>query len=187
MKKTTWTAASTAIVIFGTAAILAQTQQAPQSSAAAQQITVTGCLKASPAGAGDAIGAAGTAGAPGPTGTTGAGTPGTAGATAPSTGDMKFLLTNAIPSSPDASSAPNAAAPPPAPGAAAASGGQTYRLIANPSALSPHVGKKVELTGTLDDQDNRARSSQSPAGGTEANTPALRVASGRVLQAACEP
>jgi hypothetical protein len=61
---------------------------------------------------------------------------------------------------------------------------QTYRLIANPAALSPHVGKKLELTGTVEDQPaaSSAPSSGAPAGSTKA----LRVEAGKVIAASCE-
>jgi hypothetical protein len=60
---------------------------------------------------------------------------------------------------------------------------QTYRLIANPTALSPHVGKKLELTGTLEDQSGTAH--PDAAGGPDANAPALRVEAGKVIAASC--
>ncbi len=59
---------------------------------------------------------------------------------------------------------------------------QTYRLIANPTALSPHVGKKLELTGTLEDQSGTAHPD---AAGPDANAPALRVEAGKVIAASC--
>ncbi len=77
---------------------------------------------------------------------------------------------------------------------AAAGSGQTYRLIANPSALTPHVGKKLELTGTLENE-NGSSGSTSPTGttattgstaaGSSAQGPALRVESGKVIAASC--
>jgi hypothetical protein len=61
---------------------------------------------------------------------------------------------------------------------------QTYRLIANPTSLSPHVGKKLELTGTLEEAGSATQSPQSSAG-AEGNMAALRVESGKVLAASC--
>lgn len=86
----------------------------------------------------------------------------------------KFQLTNAITAPVEApasaAGAPEAAKEPPAV--------QTYRLIANPTALSPLVGKKLELTGTLDEQ----------AGGTgTAASPALKVESGKIVAESCSP
>ncbi len=99
-----------------------------------RHITVTGCLQAVPPGA---------TGAASPTGTSG-----TADAkTDPAAGDAKFLLTNVTPADSAGSANASAAAAP-----------RTYRLIANEAALSPHVGKKLELTGTLDDQGSSTSS-----------------------------
>jgi hypothetical protein len=60
--------------------------------------------------------------------------------------------------------------------AAPAAAGQTYRLIANPTALSPHVGKKLALTGTLDESASPATASST---GSE---PKIARAEGRVRQ-----
>jgi len=56
---------------------------------------------------------------------------------------------------------------------------QTYRLIANPTALSEHVGKKLELTGTLDPTSTADPKDPSAA------APALRVQSGKIVAATC--
>jgi hypothetical protein len=47
-------------------------------------------------------------------------------------------------------------------------------LIANEAALNPHVGKKLELTGTIDDQPSSGATGQK-----------LRVEAGKVLAEAC--
>jgi hypothetical protein len=65
-------------------------------------------------------------------------------------------------------------------------------LIANESALTPHVGKKLELTGTIDDQDSPARSATadsrgSSAASSAASAPRLRVEAGKVVAEACTP
>jgi hypothetical protein len=80
-----------------------------------------------------------------------------------------FVLTNAAPSAD-------------APAAAAAS--RTFRLVANEAALSPHAGKKVELTGTLQDSASSSRSSSS-ASAADSSAPQLVVESGKVLAAKC--
>jgi hypothetical protein len=138
---------------------------APQdrSAASEQKITVTGCLTAAP---------------PAPTGTAGA----TDAKGDPAGSETKFLLTNAA----AADSSPSAAG-----GASAnASAAKTYRLIANETALSPHAGKKLELTGTLEDQSSStssssAGSSNSSTAASASNAPRLRVESGKVLSAQC--
>jgi hypothetical protein len=63
--------------------------------------------------------------------------------------------------------------------------GQTYRLIANPTALSPHVGKKLALTGTLEDPVSATGSTTTaePA----PTTPALKVESGKIVAESCSP
>jgi hypothetical protein len=186
MRHTIWTATCAAIVGAATAGMLAQTT--PQAPATQQstpptsdnKITVTGCLKSAPqAGADTASGAtttgssgtstagtAGTTGTAGAAGTTAAGTSGTtagaAGAAAAASTDAQFVLTEATASPADA-----------------ANSAQTYRLIANPTALTPHVGKKLELTGTIDTTSNADPKDPS------ASAPALRVESGKVLAASC--
>jgi hypothetical protein len=168
-RDTIWTGTCAAIVSFATAGMLAQTPaqtptpQTPQtptppqsSPSSPDKITVTGCLKAAPM-ASDTASAAN----PNPTGTAGTTPPG-ATATAGVAADTKFILTSA------------SASP-----AAAASTAQTYRLIANPTALGEHVGKKLELIGTLD-----ANSTPDPKDPSAA-APALRVESGKIVAATC--
>jgi hypothetical protein len=90
--------------------------------------------------------------------------------------DVKFLLTNAA--SPSAAGASN--------GAPAA---RTYRLIANETALSPHSGKKLELTGTIEGQESSSSASAAPDGSSKgqssANAPKLRVESGKIVAPQC--
>jgi len=185
--KTIWTGVSTAIVGFA-AVVAAQTSSAPQSTttqAAEAQITVTGCLKQGVM----TVGSAGT--------TAATGTAGTAGTTATATtGDsneaaLLFTLVNATSGPVDAPStteAASTAATASTTGAATAtteSSGRTYRLIANPSALSPLVGKKLALTGVLDPQDNAALATDQTAG-SDAHAPVLRVKSGKIVAASCQ-
>ncbi len=177
MSRAIWTGVVTAIVGF-TAVIAAQTTSSPQTntSSATKQVTVTGCLKQSPANTpSDAAGAAGAA----PT----TGAAGAAGAAGDSAGPS-FVLTNATIAPSAAADSSGAASPtnPPAAGATSSSA-QTYRLIANPTALTPHVGKKVELTGTLEDQGSGTRSTA--RGASEASGPALRVQSGKIVADTC--
>jgi hypothetical protein len=198
MRSTIWTGACTAMVGFATAAMFAQTpapQQTPspqqttpsQQSAAPssdKRITVTGCLKAAPSETPSAAAApTGTAGTTGTTGATAgtAGTTGTAGtAGAASSADAKFILTEATLAPADAAGSTTATGSTAA--SASAASPQTYRLIANPTALTPHVGKKLELTGTLEDQTSAPSQS---ASGAEANAPALRVEAGKIVAASC--
>ncbi len=168
MNRTAWTGACATIVSLATAGVLAQTtsQTTPQSTppSSENKITVTGCLKAAPAMANDAASAAN----PNPTGSAGSSEPGAAPPVATGTSgvppaEAKFILTSATttPANP-ANIAP------------------TYRLIANPTALSAHVGKKLELVGAID-----ATSSPDPKDPSAA-APALRVESGKIVAASCE-
>jgi hypothetical protein len=175
MTKTIWIGTGTAIVAAATVAVMAQAPSPQQrtGNSTDRQITVTGCLKPAPPTAGDATTTAGT---PGATGTTGA--VGAAGANA----DAGFVLTDATTSS--AAADPSSASTTTSAGSQPAQSAQTYRLIANPAALSPHVGKKLELTGTVEDQQAAASttSSASPASSVKA----LRVEAGKVIAASCE-
>jgi hypothetical protein len=142
-----------------TAAPAPQTTPPPQAtpSSTDKKITLTGCLKAAPQAAGDVNTAS-------PTGTAGSATSaatGTSGTTAAPT-DAKFVLTGA-------SAAPGDTA----------SAAPTYRLIANPAALGAHVGKKLELVGSIDP------SSTADPKDPSASAPAFRVESGKIVAASC--
>ena len=167
MRHTIWTGTCAAIVSLATAGILAQTTAQPPTPPTPQQstpsssdkkITVTGCLKAAPAVPGSPAAAA----PPAATGTAGATPPGAIGTSGAAT-DAKFVLTGASAS----------------PAEAAASSAQTYRLIANPTALSEHIGKKLELTGTIDPTSTADPKDPS------ASAPALKVESGKIVAATC--
>jgi hypothetical protein len=58
-------------------------------------------------------------------------------------------------------------------------------LIANPSALTPHLNKKLELTGTLENQSGSSATPSQTTTASASNGPALRVESGKVLAASC--
>ncbi len=181
MTKTIWTGTCAAVVSLSTAIIVAQAPppQQDRPSTSDQRITVTGCLKAAPPSSGETTGATG---AVGTTGATGGATTGAADAT----DAAKFLLTDVTPTpaadTAGAAGATGAATPSAAPSGSSA---KTYRLVANAAALSPHVGKKLELTGTLD-QSSATAPAGSSAAGPAANAPALKVESGKVVAQTCE-
>lgn len=165
--KSIWTATCTAVFALTTTALFAQTPpQPPQTQppappspqSTAQQIVVTGCLVA--AAPANPAGAAGVTSATGTTGTTT--DPTTPAGTTGAAPEQKFILKDATttPGTPKV----------------------TYRLVANAAALAPHLGKKLELTGTLDDSAAPAQDSSS---GPDAQGPKLRVASGKVVAANC--
>lgn len=192
MTKRIWTGTCTALIGFAAAAaISAQTTTQPQTTTAAPQsttassekITVTGCLKQESASAAQPSAATSTAGAP-PT------TTGAPGVTADATTAQRFVLTDASRSSGEAAASTSTATgtsgsiPPAATDTARPAGTETYHLIANPAALSQHVGKKLELTGTLVDNPDRSAAASST---TASNAKALRVESGKVVAASCTP
>jgi len=181
---------------------------APTTANAEKTIVVTGCLRPAASSAADNAAASTTAGTSGSaattatgtsgttatgttTGTTGTTTAGAAGSTAsaaaPSAaGDasqQKFILTDAGISAADAGTTSTAGAAAATSTAANDGPKETYRLIANGSALSPHVGKKLELTGTLEPNSATATDSTS---GADAGRPTLRVTSGKIVAASCD-
>ena len=131
----------------------AQAPAAPpaESSSESSKITVAGCLQAAPA---SPTGTSGNAPSAPPTATD---APRKSDA---ASGDVKLVLANAVPSPAATASASSSSAP------------LTYQLIVNAEALKPHVGKKLELTGTLEDKDS---------------SPKLRVEAGKVIADACTP
>jgi hypothetical protein len=191
MTKTFSAGTCSAIIVAATISVVAQNPPAsspnppPQtttSTSTEHRITVTGCLKPASAAATDT-----TTAAQQPS------TAGTSGTTAPSnapsdSSNARFVLSGATtsPADPDPAANPNAAsAAAPATPPTAKESAQTYRLLANPAALSPHVGKKLELTGTVID-DATARTLTSADQGSPATGPLLRVEAGKIVAAACQ-
>jgi hypothetical protein len=192
MRGHTWSGISAAIVLAATVGVAAQepspsqnSQPAPQPPATSQapapapespqspqsndarRVTVAGCLQAAPSGP---VGTSGSA-APAPAPSTPSPAPDAAAKPEGGSESAKLVLVDAVPAPAEAAgNASNSAAP------------QTYRLIANEGALMPHVGKKLELTGTIEDQKTSASNDSSAA-----NTPQLRVESGKVVASTCMP
>jgi hypothetical protein len=94
---------------------------------------------------------------------------------------MPFSLTNAAAvaaSAPVGTAGASAAAP--------ASIAKTYRLDGAESMISPHVGHKVEVTGTVDDQPSAtASASASGATASASNAPKLKIDSVKMVAATC--
>src|SRR6185436_11126957 len=91
---------------------------------------------------------------------------------------MPFMLTNA--------SAAGAGAPVATSGSGAGAAKASYRLDGTESTLTPHVGHKVEITGTVEEQ----RPASAAAGGAtsgSSNTPAgtLKVDSVKMVSTTC--
>jgi hypothetical protein len=154
MKKRIWSATCGAIALGLTIGLAAQQppdNQSPAKSSSAKTVTVTGCVQQAQQA---------------PTGTAG-----TAGATR-GTNETKFLLTSAA-----LSTTSTAATPAPATTAVASE----YRLDADDAKLTPHVGHKVEIAGTVE----QASSTTQPPAASAANAPKLKVDTVKMLAATC--
>jgi hypothetical protein len=142
-------------------------QTSPTSRTAADPITVTGCVQRETSSA--------TAGA---TGTSGS-------ATATATGSGYVL--NVTPSSSASSTAGTTGSTAGTPGTTGTAA-SSYKLDADDSKLSAHVGHKVEITGTL---DKSMSSSTAPSGSTStassssSMSPKLKVDSVRMIASSC--
>ena len=127
----------------------ATSSQAPagrgqDSAAAADHVTLTGCLQQAPEQSDASTSANAAPGA----------------ATAAPT--QRFMLVHAMTAEEAAGKTTTASGAPE---------GKTYALVANAAALAPHVGKKVELTGTVEGQAPAER---------------FRVESGKALPTSCQ-
>ncbi len=67
-----------------------------------------------------------------------------------------------------------------------AAAARTYRLDADDSLLTTHVGHKVEITGTLDSAKPSATVTGDPAPPAAAGASKLKVISVKMIAAACE-
>jgi hypothetical protein len=133
--------------------------QAPSSSAsqAGKQVTFSGCIEKAPS-EGAATSAAGSA-------------------------SPAFILTNAAPASSSASGTTGTAG---TAGSASAKPAAKYRLDADEAKISPHVGHKVEVTGTVEEQSS-ATATSSPSGATASTStgPKFKVESVKMIAASC--
>jgi hypothetical protein len=68
-------------------------------------------------------------------------------------------------------------------GASSAPTAGSYRLNADDSKLSPHVGHKVELTGTIEDEAASPRASS--ASSSAPNAPRFKVEDVKMIAASC--
>jgi len=65
---------------------------------------------------------------------------------------------------------------------------KSYQLDADDSQLTPHVGHKVEITGTVEGGSSSSRSSTSSTGATASSSvsqPKLKVDSVRMVASSC--
>jgi hypothetical protein len=163
MRKRIWTGTCAAIAVGLTAGLLAQespqAQQPSQSSrSSGKTITVTGCIQQAEKGA---TGTSGTASAP----------------ASSSANEPKFLLTNAALGTQASGGAAGTSGAAPS----AASVASEYRLDGDDAKLSPHVGHKVEISGTV---SKASSATQAPAA-SAANAPKLKVDSVRMISSSC--
>jgi hypothetical protein len=151
-----WSAACGAIALGTTAMVLAQgppsSQTSPQNTAT-RAITVSGCVQRA-----QQMGATGTSGT-----------------TTPSASDIKFVLTNASLSAGGTTGTSGTTAPP------STSIASEYKLDTTESTLTPHVGHKVEITGTV---EHMARPAETPAA-SAANAPTLKVDNVKMVSPTC--
>jgi len=103
------------------------------------------------------------------------GATGTSGTTTPGASDIKFVLTNAALSTAGTAGTSGTTAPP------ATAIASEYRLDTTESALTPHVGHKVEVTGTV---EQMARPEQKPTA-SAANAPTLKVDNVKMVSPTC--
>jgi len=143
---------SVAAITFGLAVGLAAQSQPTSQDTSAKNVTVTGCIERATAS---------------PTGTTGSTS------AAPATRDAQFVLKNTASSA--SSSTPAAGA---APSTAVAS---EYRLDADDVKLTPHVGHKVEITGTVEPSTAAPESSAA----SKMSGPKLKVNNVRMIAPTC--
>lgn len=168
-----WSVACAVIVAFAVTLIAQDSQRQKPSSSSAKDVTITGCIQRATE--------------------TPAGTTGTTGTTRM---DTKFVLKNAMmgpasgtstttpPSSPPSTTPPTTtpptttppAATPPAAGTSTMSSGTEYRLDADDSKLSPHVGHKVEIKGKLDETAGTSTTTMAPK---------LKVDSIKMISSSC--
>jgi hypothetical protein len=156
MSKRVWSGVLASIFCGTVAVAAAQDPSTAQSGAASgKSMTVSGCIqKAEPS----------------------AGATGTAGSTAASD-TTKFVLKNV--SSAGAGAAGTAGTAGTAGASAAGAMASEYRLDADDAKLSPHVGHKVEITGSVDKSASGAASTAATA------SPKLKVDSVKMVSATC--
>src|SRR2546430_237845 len=149
-----WSAVCAAIALGTTAAVLAQDTPGSQGSrsTSAKTITVTGCVQRAQQS---------------PTGTSGTRE------TTPSSPETKFVLANAAIST-TGTTGTSGAYP-------ATSAASEYRLDTDEAKLTPHVGHKVEITGTV---EQPTRAEQTPPA-SAANAPTLKVDNVKMVASTC--
>jgi hypothetical protein len=154
------TLALVVLASIGFAAGVAVSAQTDAASNRSNEITVTGCIRST-----DQI-AVGTSGSDGSSA-------GTTGSRSGNDSSTKFVLTNLSSSESSGETAGTS-------GTKAASTASGYRLDAEASKLTPHVGRKVEISGTVANPG-----STSPGDALFGGAPRLKVISIRAIGSDC--
>jgi hypothetical protein len=145
------------------------------SSSDAQKVTVSGCLER----AKDMGASAGTSGTAGTAGATGS-----ASASASSSSEgAKYVLNNVSPTAAGATGTSGTSGATGA-GLAAAS---SYRLDGDDAKLSPHVGHKIEVTGSVQKSASASASATATGASASASAPKLKVESVKMIASSCTP
>src|SRR5205814_4326580 len=163
--------------IVCTVAIAVAAQTTPPSSqtpsSSADKVTVTGCIERS---------SASPSSTPGTTGTSG-----TTSSPSSSSSSSKFIL-NTSPAGSGAAGTSGTTSTSSTPSASASASAKSYQLDADDSQLTPHVGHKVEITGTVEGGSSSSRTSTSSTGATASSSvsqPKLKVDSVRMIASSC--
>ena len=142
----------------------APTQPAPSAAAKADSVTLEGCIQRNASNPSATPGATGTAGS-------------TAG---------QFVLANAMKPMGAAAGSVGTAGRTSA-DASAATIAPMYRLDGDNSKLTPHVGHKVEVTGSVQTTSTNPISAPSASASSGASAPMFKVESVKMVAASCTP
>jgi hypothetical protein len=148
------------LAAIGFATHLAASAQTEAASSRANAVTVNGCMRSADQMA---------------VGTSGSSVAGTSGSKSANASSTKFVLTNVTANS-------SSAEPPATSGVKSGSPPSGYRLDADESKLTPHVGHKVEISGTIENPG----STSAAADDVFSSAPRLKVVSIRTLAASCD-
>jgi hypothetical protein len=147
------------LAAIGFATHLAASAQTEAASSRANAVTVNGCMRSADQMA---------------VGTSGSSVAGTSGSKSANASSTKFVLTNVT--------ADSSSAEPPATSGVKSGSPSGYRLDANESKLTPHVGHRVEISGTIENPG----STSAAADDVFSSAPRLKVVSIRTLAASCD-
>lgn len=149
-----------------------RTPPAPSAQTRTDTLTITGCLQNAPPAAASARESA-------PNSDAAAGKAQDAAATSRNTTEAQFVLSSATMTADGRAT--------PAPVGTSGSKATTYRLQGDTVTLSPHLNKRVEVSGTLQSSSASATGAANAASGSTAAAPTLKVESVKMLAETCAP